>query len=351
MKPGKKVTISDIAVAAGVSKTTVSRYINGRMELMSEKTQQRIQAVIEMSNYRPSEIARSLKSQKTRMIGVLVSDISSPFSAAVVLGVSDYLDRKGYTPIFMNCNDSAEQEQRFIASLLAKDVDGLIVNATSDENTELIRVACQGVPVVLCDRYVQNYKFDIVTGAYKKAMWDAVTHLKEQGYTRPAFFSQKWEHNSPRYLRREGFLEAMRAIYGYEAEKDIYRFSTHHEPSAQQALGTFLGTLQPGETPAIIGVNSVSTMHVLNAIRKRGLSMPDQIGLCGPEDWDWDAHMNWPQLVQPNVTTVMVHAREIGAKASKILLRRIEDPSLPTQEIVLPSELMVRESTLLHGAP
>jgi len=347
VKASRKVTISDIAAAAGVSKTTVSRFINGRSDLMSEKTWERIRAVIEMSNYRPSDAARSLKSQRTRMIGVLISDISSPFSSAVVLGVSDYLDRKGYTPIFVNCDDSAEKEAHYLSSLLAKDVDGLLVNPSSQENPQLITLACQGMPIVLCDRYVNNYQFDIVTGEYERSMENAVAHLKEQGYTRPAFFTQRWEHNSVRHQRRQGYLNAMQRLYGADAGSDVYLVSTHNPVSFENALDRFLSSLRPGDIPAIVGVNSVTTMHMLNLLKRRGLRMPDQMGLCGPEDWDWSPQMNWPQLVEPNVTTLMVHARELGATAARLLLRRIETPELPAQQVLLPCELIVRDSTRL----
>ena len=98
----------------------------------------------------------------------------------------------------------------------------------------------------------------------------------------------------------------------------MYLVSTHNPVSFENALDRFLSSLRPGDIPAIVGVNSVTTMHTLNLLR-RGLRMPDQMGLCGPEDWDWSPQMNWPQLVEPNVTTLMVHARELGATAARLL--------------------------------
>lgn len=347
IKNNKKVTITDIAAAAGVSKTTVSRYINGREDLMSEKTRQRIKAVIKMSNYRPSATARSLKSQRSKQIGVIISDLSSPFSTAMMLGIGNYLEQKGYTPIFANCNDSKLREEEFVSSLIAKDVEGLIVNTTSSENLFLISYACRGIPIVLCDRQIKNYKFDIVTGEYIKDMYSFVTHLKEQGYTRPAFFTQKWMHNSSRYLRRQGFIEAVEELYGYDPKDDIYLISTHDKESTPKAFANFMGKIKPGEIPAIIGVNSITTMYVLSEIKKQKLAMPSDIGLCGPEDWDWGNLMNWPNLVEPNITTIYIPAKELGEKSAEMLLKRIENRELAPQEILLPSELIVRESTKL----
>ena len=114
----KNITINDVAKAAGVSKATVSRYLNGHTELMTEKTRERIAGVIELLNYRPSEVARSLKSRKTRTIGVILSDIRSPFYAAVISGVEEKLLEHGYSAIFMNSNGNVETELRNVENLM-----------------------------------------------------------------------------------------------------------------------------------------------------------------------------------------------------------------------------------------
>ena len=126
----KKTTIVDIAKLAGVSKTTVSRYINGHSEFMSSETAERLEQIIRETEYIPSNLARSLKSKKTRMIGVIIASLSSPFSAAVMMGIGNVLEKNGYTPLFVNADDRPEVEIRFLHSLIEKNVDGLIVNAT-----------------------------------------------------------------------------------------------------------------------------------------------------------------------------------------------------------------------------
>ena len=98
-------------------------------------------------------------------------------------------------------------------------------------------------------------------------------------------------------------------------------------------------------------MNSVTTTYTLHAMREMGLAIPQQIGLCGPEDWNWGDQMNWPELTAPQLTTASVHAREIGATATHLLLARIADPSLAKQEVLLPSELSPRASTLLFPPP
>ena len=174
-----KTTIDDIARAVGVSKTTISRYINGHGEMMSEKTRDRVRAAIELTNYQPSDIARNLKRKKTNLIGVLISDMSTPFSSALIIAIGDYLAERGYVPIFANCDDSLQKEEELIDMLISKGVAGLLVNTTSSQNNHLIGVASRGLPVVLCDRYISNYRFNIVTIEQEKPFHDLVAHLKE----------------------------------------------------------------------------------------------------------------------------------------------------------------------------
>ena len=221
-----KTTIDDIARAVGVSKTTISRYINGHGEMMSEKTRERVRAAIELTNYQPSDIARNLKRKKTNLIGVLISDMSTPFSSALIIAIGDYLAERGYVPIFANCDDSLQKEEELIDMLISKGVAGLLVNTTSSQNNHLIGVASRGLPVVLCDRYISNYRFNIVTIEQGKPFHDLVAHLKEQGYTRPVLFTQRWEKNSTRQRRKDAFIAAVKEIYGYDPGDDVFVVST-----------------------------------------------------------------------------------------------------------------------------
>jgi LacI family kdg operon repressor len=344
VKAGNKVTINDIAAAAGVSKTTVSRYINGQEHLMSEKTRNRLKTVIELLNYHPSDIARSLKSKKTNMIGVVISNITSPFFSAVIVGIGSVLARNNYTPLFVNCDDDIAQEEQYIRSFIAREVDGLIVNTSSNTNKFLISVACQGMPVVLCDRYIKDYNFDIVGTKNQEMLFSIINHLKEQGFSRPAMFTQSYEQNSARKLRREGFLGAMRQIYGVNAEKDVYVVSDE-EADAVRQLRKFLSTVGPEESPAIFCVNSVTTVRMYHAIKELGLNVPDDVGLCGPDDWNWDNGMNWPDIMETSITTMTIHARRIGECTAELLLKRLEYPDMLPQEILLPTQLHVRDST------
>lgn len=161
----------------------------------------------------------------------------------------------------------------------------------------MIQVRCGGLPVVLCDRQVRDYNFDIVTTDQHEAMFHLLNHLKQQGYTRPLFLVEPWENNSVRMKRREAFLEIIHTLYGYDASEDVYMLKPGGE-SAVQVLQRALGRNNLG-IPAVIGCNSITTVRAFHAIQELGLSIPEEIGLCGPEDWDWSNEMNWPFIIAP----------------------------------------------------
>ncbi len=345
----KKVTIADVAKAAGVSKTTVSRYINGRKDLMGLETQKRIQDMIDLLDYHPSDTARSLKSKKSNMIGVLVSDITSPFFSAIIAGIGEVLTKADYVPLFVNCENSPEKETKFIQSLLMKDVDGLIVNPCSPENNLLIQIACEGLPVVLCDRMVHNFNFDLVTIQNEKLVQHLITHLKAQGYTRVAFFSQDFKVNIVRQKRRDYYLRFMQDIFGYDASQDVYVFSDDPQEQLEQ-VQHFLASVGPDEKPALLCANSITTVRAYQTIKKLGLHMPDQLGLCGTDDWDWENGMSWIDLCETSVTTQTFSPKEIGRNCAKLILEKIDSPQAAPKKIYVDSTLFARESTALAKA-
>lgn len=162
----------------------------------------------------------------------------------------------------------------------------------------------RGIPIVLCDRYINHYNFNIVTFEQDAPFFNLVRHLKEEGYTRPVLFTQCWENNSSRRRRKDAILSAIQQVYGYDATEDVYLVSFQNGLSAAAQLDALLGRLKPGDIPAIIGTNSVTTVQTYKAIKSCGLKMPEQIGLCGPEDWNWQQEMNWAQLIEPTITTI-----------------------------------------------
>lgn len=344
----KKFTISDIAKSAGVSKTTVSRYLNGKFEYMSLETRKRIESIIEVANFQPNNLARSLKSQKSRLIGLVVADIESPYFASVIKGAGDFLRPEGYNMIIVSSDNSFEKEKEHISSLISQRVDGLIVNTTNRYNPFLIDLANRGLPIVLTDRFVMDYNFDIVYIECKESMSSAVHHLIEQGYGRVSLFIQPYDKISPRYMRRNAFLETLRETGIRDPEKYVYAVDLSDPESVPSQLKKMLSLCEKDSAPpAVVTANGVTLLHLINAVRAQKLEMPREIGLCGYDDWDFASEMSWSSMIDPGITVLSARTHNIGELSAKLLLERLANPESPKKQIALPAELIVRGSTSL----
>ncbi len=343
----KNITITDIASAVGVSKTTVSRYLNGHTELMSKDTAESIKKVIELLDYHPSQSARALKSGKSNMIGVVIADISSPFSSAIILGIEDYLNQYGYMPMFVNCANDPKKEIELVKQLHNRGVDGLIVNTTSMKSTYLIEYALSGLPIVLCDRKINNYTFNIVSLDNTQLFSMLISHLKEEGFTRVALFNEPWNENSSRRERRQTFISCMQDIYGYDASDDMYEINQENHPKVMENLRNLAD--DTSNKCAIIGANTITTIRIYQFLHRLGLKIPDNIGLCGPDDWDWDENINLTRLLHPHITTAIIPSREMGRQCAKMLLDTLTHPSDEALHYNVPLTLATNHSTKLSS--
>lgn len=346
----KSITITDIAQAAGVSKTTVSRYLNGKFSMMSQETRTRIETVIRMANYRPSSIAQSLRGSHSMQIGVVISDISSPFCSSMVRSLGHTLLDAGYVPLFADSKDDPEVEKNLIQTLLSRKVDGLVVNTSSYINPYLIQVACDGVPIVLCDRYVKDFRFPLVSCRHREAVSQLMDHLKEEGFARVALFTQDYRNVSTRFIRRNAYLSSMKKLFPQEdGEALTYQIELTDLQKTKRHIQALLDTCAPGEVPAIFAINSVCCMHILTALREMGLSSPRDVGICAPDDWGWDSQFCISPLNNSDTTVFNVPPTQIGNIVANILLELLQNPDKEKPSVFLPTELVIRKSTQLRA--
>lgn len=346
----KNVTIADIAQAAGVSKTTVSRYLNGKYSMMSAETRARIEAVIRMSNYHPNSLAQSLRGRRSMQIGVVISDIANPFCASVIRSIGHTLLEEGYVPLVVDSKEDPELEQHLITTLLSRKVDGLIVNTSSFHNPSLIRVACSGIPVVLFDRYVKDYHFAFVGSTHREPIFRLIAHLKEEGYAKVAFFTQDYENVSPRFIRRRLWLEAMAQYFpDVDTQPLTYCLDLMDRERSANHIRALLDSCAPGEVPAVFVSNAATCVHLLSVMQDMGLTVPGDLGVCSPDDWGWDTQYSVSILNYPKITTLAIYPEQMGAEAAKLMLQMIRDPEGQKNDIILPTELLIRESTRLRA--
>lgn len=341
----KKVTIQEIAQAVGCSKTTISRYLNGQTHMMSAETASRIKNVVDLLDYHPSDLARSLKTKRSYTVGIVLSDIASPFATSVIVGSGEVLEQHGYVPLFINCHEDPHRESRALASLASKGVDGLIVNTTSPDNDFLYDYLSRGIPIVLCDRKLHKYNMDVVEEDNERIITMLVRHLKEQGYTRLALFTQDKVQSSAKDIRKSQFLRSVADEFGYDAQQDVYPVVGENMQSMANALGRFMSSVRPGETPAVIGANTVLTMLLYRAIKNAGYHMPEDLGLCGTNGWSWAESVTWMELLRPTVTCATIDGYALGKRCAQRILEKIEQPGGEPEHIKIDVQLEIGGST------
>ena len=340
-----KATINDVASRAGVSKATVSRYINGRYEMMSKEVALRIQSVIEELGYRPSRIAQNLKLKKTGIIGCVVADITSDFSAYLVEGISEVFLENNYQVLLVNTNNDPVKEVEGIQSLLDSKVDGLIVNTTGGNEDFLIDVRRSGVPIVIADRYLENMDIiDTITSTNYVSTVEGIRFLHDQGYDHVYFFGQSLGNNKIRVTRHLAFLEAKSQFYNRDGSSNTYFITNERkEMEIKKALNE-IKMNHKNENVALFAVNGMMLLDLVVALKESNLKIGEDFGLCGFDDW------KWASLIEPGITTIRQDTLKVGSRSASRLIELIQsDHVLKPKLVELPTKLIVRGSTTIKS--
>ncbi|MCM3729733.1 LacI family transcriptional regulator [Neobacillus cucumis] len=324
----EKVTMADVAKAAGVSKSTVSQYLNNRFEYMSEKTKQKIEEAIEALGYQPNYIARSLKQKRTSMVGIIVANIMHYFSTEVSRAIEDYCNYHDLHAIVCNADDDPEKEKKYIDMLRAKQVDGLIIFPTGQNNQLYENMIRQGYPVVFVDRKVQNLPvFSIVTDN-RESTYRAIQQFVAKGHRRIAFAVQPLKV-STRTERFEGYQQAMKDA-GLEINPDYVIESDI--PGMKSKLEE-LFSLEERPTTIFAGNDRVF-LEVVRCLRDKGLKIGQDIELVVFDN------IPFAQVVETPVTFIIQPASEMGTKAAELLFEQINKVDREPEEFIFPSKLV-----------
>ncbi len=344
---GNKVTIDQVAAICGVSKTTISRYLNHKYENISEETRRRIEQVITELNYRPNRTAQRLKASRSMLIGCCIGDIASPFAGLLLKGISETCEAAGYQVLFADSKENPIREQRAIEGFLENRVDGLIVNTAGGNDEFLIDVQNErSVPVVLADRSLRKHgKLDTVISEYRKSTSDCVELMLRYGYRKIALFTENIRSIMPRIQRRGSFFGVFSGRRD-DAEPLMYEFSAQSEGECLRCVRDFRQRF-PGERIAILSVNGVTAMHVLRAMQQEGITPGYEFGFCTFDDWSWFS------LISPGITAIRMETGQLGSDAARLLLERLRGEravDAPAVEIELPTAFIARGSLVPeHG--
>ena len=332
-------TIVEVAERAKVSIATVSNVIRGTRRV-SPKLSARVHAAIQELNYSPNEIARSLKVRQTRMLGMVLPDITNPFFPEIIRGAEDSAFDRGYFLVTANTDEQIGRERRIVAALRSYRVDGiLLASASSADASHLKSIMDAGVALVCLDRTVPGIKTDAVLLDNVRGARECVRHLLQRGHKRIGIITGALNLQTGRE-RLRGYEEALR-------EADIPIDSRIVlEGDFRQDSGYRLGQqiVQSAKRPTgLVVCNGVMTLGVLKAFEEMEISCPTDIALATFDDLALDSPFH------PHLTTVVQPSYEIGARAATILMDRIEGRLNQEPSIVrVAPTLILRESTDLQ---
>jgi LacI family kdg operon repressor len=214
----RRATITDVAREAGTGKTSISRYLNGEMSVLSPELRARIEAAIERLDYQPNQMARGLKRGRNRLIGMLLADLTNPYSVEVLQGVEAACHALGLMPLICHAANEVEMERRYLQLLTTYRVEGVIVNALGVREETLRPVGGGGIPAVLVDRSVDGLVADMVGLDNRAAAELGTRHLLDNGFDEIWFVVQPFEQVSSRQLREAAFREVMSGEGGQRGE-------------------------------------------------------------------------------------------------------------------------------------
>jgi LacI family transcriptional regulator len=326
------VRLKDVAAALGLSISTVSAVLRNRTDF-NEATRLRVLAKVKELNYRPNRLARSLATQKSHVIGVVVPNLSRSFYPNVLEGIDLVTQNAGYQLVISNTGDIPEREDDGISTLVDRQVDGMIIASAHPPGQNQVKKIMNGadVPYVLIDRFFPGAPFvgsdDDLIGLM------ATRHLIKQGYRSIAHFSRRIVATG--LGRHRGFVRAMR-----EAGLPIPRhfvLDAFGEPGGYEAMKTLLK--EKPYPDAIFAASDPVAIGAMRALEERGLRVPDDVGVIGVGCVRYGEDLRVP------LSTVDTHSFDIGKCAASILLQLIGGKAAPELPVYLEPTLVERAST------
>jgi LacI family transcriptional regulator len=334
----KKVSLKDIAAAVGVSAALVSYVLNNKKEGRINKTvAEKIRATALKMNYRTNQIARSLKTNKTDTIGLILADISNPFSAALARVIEDAADKYNYTVIFGSSDENPEKYKKILDALINRQVDGLILSPPEHAEPQILDLQQQQIPFVLIDRYFPGIPTNYVILDNYKAAFEATQHLVDCGHKNIGMinYASSLFHLAE---RTRGYLAALSKnkiafTPGYLQQVNAATIKQETELAVQKLLQR----KEPAD--ALLFGSNVIAMHAVKYINQKKFVVPTDVALaCFDEADAFD-------LFYAPLTCIKQPVKEMGQVAVELLCQNIDNNSVKIKQVSLEGELIIRKST------
>lgn len=328
-------SIKEVAREAGVSTATVSHVINNT-RYVSDEVRARVTTAVEQCRYYPNLHARSLASGKSKIIGLVISDIANPFFPELVKAIEEAAYKRGFDVILSNTNYDTERTSHYVRRFIERKVAGVAV-MTSEMDKKLVdELVYREVPAVFLDvgkpsLWISNLRVD-----YEEGIEQAILHLVALGHRRIAYISGPDELRSGK-RRLEAFRQTIKQLFPDAPELVFY--SNFKIEGGRRAAHEILVT-QTGNLPtAVVAANDLTAIGAISEFQNAGLDIPRDISIVGFDD------IAFSSVTKPSLTTVNLSRNELGRRAVEMLSKILENPHEEGAEVRIPTNLIIRQST------
>ncbi|MBX3084419.1 MAG: LacI family DNA-binding transcriptional regulator [Anaerolineae bacterium] len=337
-KTNGTVTMRDVALKAGVSQGTVSRVLNGTATSISisNDTQQRVMNAVEELGYYPNLAARTLRTQRTHLIAIMIADISNPFYHVIVRTIQDIVRVKDYDVMIANTDHHYEDEKRFCAAVMRRAVDGVIMvpfHLTTEEIDQVIKRT--GTSIVALGKHITHPEVDLVYADDQRATYEGIQWLIQQGHRRIGFIGVP-DNFPPGPRRLHGYQAALQEA-GIALNSDYLAFGDFTAETGYQAMQSFLAL--PAPPTAVFSCNDRIAIGAIASAQDAGRRVPTEVAVMGFD--------NIPEatLIRPHLTTMAQHPAKMAQQLAQALLERIDGVYTGTQRLFeVPCTLVKRDS-------
>jgi len=329
----KYITLKMVAEKAEVSVNTASRAINNKPDINLE-TKKRVLQIAKELGYVRNATAVALRTRKTGTIGVVIADNRNPFYAEVLSGMEEAAREKNYHIILANTQRDYQKEEEAINLLLAKRVDGLLIAPVQDRDDDIKNLIDANIPFVVVGRDFKNIEVDAIYNDEVKGGFLATEYLIKKGHKRIALIDG-FLYKSPAKGRLEGYKKVLNKYRISLDESLISVGDINIEDGYERTKQMLEKNL---DFTAIFAYNDMMAFGAMQAIKEKGLRIPEDIGLIGYDD------ILFSSLISPALTTIRLKKQELGVKSVKLLFSRINGNRKKTKKVMLGVELVVRET-------
>ncbi len=330
-------TLRDVARVAGVHAATASRALNPETRrLVNSETAQRVLRAAESLGYQPNPIARTLKTAKSRTIGLVIPDLTNPLFPPIVRGIEEVLGPAGYSAGIVNTDNDSDREKAQVESLRSRQVDGLIVATARLHHPLLETLHQQGVKMVLVNRRIEGLDSPSITPDDETGVTLAVRHLVELGHRRIAHLAGP-QSTSTGVVRARAFQRALQESGLTPDPSLVLECPYWSEDCGARGLRELMDRGTP--FTAVVAGNDLIALGCYDLLTERGLSCPEDLSVVGFND------MPFVDKLRPPLTTVAVPHHQVGAEAARMLLEALHQPQRLSRSVLLPLTLSVRGST------